>query len=113
MLALFYQLHLPPGTRRAVRADADGGRSSYLHAPDGSWAEIGHALDRRGHHDVRWAGVTTLPRLVDTAWDAYQDLGAPSWTDLGLTATTHGTRLWHGPTGTSWPLVGAGRGTEP
>lgn len=107
-LTLLCQLHLPPGTTQAVRADAAGGRSSYLHAPDGSWAEIAHALDRGGRRDVRWAGVTTLPRLLDTALDTYQDLGAPGWTDLGLTATTRGTRLWHEPTGTSWPLVGAG-----
>jgi len=107
-LALLCQLHLPPGTTQAVRADAAGGRSSYLHAPDGSWAEIAHTLDRNGRRDVRWAGVTTLPRLLDATLETYQDLGSPGWTDLGLTATTRGTRLWHGPTGASWPLPGTG-----
>jgi protein-L-isoaspartate O-methyltransferase len=106
--ALLCQLHLPSGTTQATHADAAGGRSSYLHAPDGSWAEIAHTVDRGGRRDVRWAGVTTLPQLLDAALEAYHDLGSPGWTDLGLIATTRGTRIWHEPTGTSWPLPSTG-----
>lgn len=112
-LALFCQLHLPPGTTFAVRADADGGHSSYLHSPDGSWAEINHTPNRHGRHDIRWAGVTNLPRLINIAVDAHHDLGAPSWTDLGLTASANSTRLWHRPSGTSWPLHAAAHLSTP
>jgi len=52
-------------------------------------------------------GSPTFRGCWDAAWVAFQDLAAPCWTTLGLTATTRGTRLWHEPTGTSWPLAGA------
>lgn len=109
-LTMFCQLHLPPDTTHAVRVDAAGWHFSSLHAVDGSWAEISHTIvDRHGRHEARWAGATNLPRLLDTAWEDFQDLAAPRWANLGLTATTRGTRLQHEPTGTSWPLPVAGR----
>ncbi|MFC4951064.1 methyltransferase domain-containing protein [Pseudonocardia sp. GCM10023141] len=112
-LALLCQVHLPPGTTHAVRADATGGHSSYLASLDGSWAEIDYTINRGGRHGVRWAGVTNLPRLIDIAVEVHHDLGAPRWADLGLTAGAHGTRLWHRPSGTSWPLPAATHNSAP
>lgn len=97
-LALLHQLHLPPGTTAAVRADVDGS-ATYLHAPDSSWAEIAHQPDRRGHYDSRIAGPTNLLDALAAARDTYHDLHRPGWTDLGLTSATRSTR------GTAPPIV--------
>ncbi len=100
-LVLLAQLHLPRGTTCAVRATG-----TYLQAPDGSWAEIAHASDRRGRHEVREAGPTQLVRALDEAATAYEDLGRPEWTDFGVTTTASGSHVWHQDprTGPRWPL---------
>lgn len=111
-LALLHQLHLPPGTTAAVRADAGGKAATYLRAPDSSWAEISHSTDRDGQHDARIAGPTDLLAALHTARDTYHDLGRPDWTEFGVTATAPNlteatsTVVWHShpETGPRWPV---------
>ncbi|WP_300015826.1 methyltransferase domain-containing protein [Pseudonocardia sp.] len=104
-LVLLAQLHLPRGTTRAVRSTGTG-TATYLQSPDGSWAEIAHAPDRRGRHDVREEGPTRLVRALDEAAAVFDDLDRPDWTDFGVTATASGSHVWHRNPGTGprWPL---------
>jgi hypothetical protein len=119
-LALLHQLHLPPGTTAAIRADAHGHAATYLHAPDSSWAEIAHHPDRRSHHDSRTAGPTNLLDTLAAAQAAHYDLGRPGWTEFGLTSAINGaagtaqslatsTVVWchDADTGPRWPIVPA------
>jgi|GEM_PF-956416 len=105
-LVLLAQLHLPRGTTCASRTSETGTAATYLQAPDGSWAEIAHASDRRGRHDTREAGPTPLVRALGEAAAVYDDLGRPEWADFGVTATATGTHVWHHDpaTGPRWPL---------
>lgn len=104
-LVLLAQLLLPRGTTRAVRS-AGTGTATYLRSPDGSWAEIVHAPDRRGLHGVREAGPTRLVRALDEAAAVFDNLDRPDWTDFGVTATASGSHVWHHDprTGPRWPL---------
>lgn len=101
------QLHLPPGIRRSVRAMDEHGWATYLNAPDGSWAEIGHRADHVGRHPVRPVGPGRLAEALERAHVDYDELGRPAWTDLGVTATADGSRVGHGDpvAGRSWPLA--------
>lgn len=103
--ALLALLHLPSGTRHAVRLNGDNLPASYITAPDGSWAEIAHTPDRRGLHDVREAGATPLADCLEAAWSEWRRLEHRAWTDFGITAASGQTYVWHRkPTGTAWPL---------
>jgi len=113
-LALLAQLHLPPGTSSSVRSSGTA-TATYLHAPDGSWAEINHTINCHGRHDTRDAGPTRLLPALEHAHATYHDLRQPGWTDFGVTATTTATRVWHAnpDTGPSWPLLPAPTETSP
>lgn len=134
-LTLLIQQQLPAGTTSAVRADADATTATYLHAPDGSWAEINHHRTRHGLHDTRAAGPADLIAALHTARETYLDLHRPDWTDLGITVTApehhssdggasaetadgacgRSTVIWHGhpDSGTRWPVHPAPAPTWP
>lgn len=91
-LALLHQLHLPPATTAAVRDNGTGQPATYLHARDGSWAEITHPAGRHGLRDARTAGPTNLLNALETAHTTFHDLHQPSWENFGITARPHDAR---------------------
>jgi methyltransferase of ATP-grasp peptide maturase system len=96
------QLYLPPGMFRSISVDDDQVAVTQLRAPDGSWCTINREPDATGHRTVREAGPTPLWANVETAWQRWQQLGAPAWHEFGLTATAPSHHVWlrdphHGP----------------
>lgn len=96
-------LHLDGNTLFAVRVllpevrvtteqrDGSGGIVARLHDGRASWAVMNGARTRQG-------GSRRLADEVREAWRRWQDAGAPSVYEFGLTRTPHGQHLW-GPDG--------------
>ncbi|MGH3976429.1 MAG: methyltransferase domain-containing protein, partial [Pseudonocardiaceae bacterium] len=87
----FLQLHLGTG-----RSDHHRDRANVV-ADDGSWAEL-----TTDEHLVRYDGTHNPWDTVEQAHHAWNDLGRPEPTDLGLTVTPTAQYVWHRTPDSAW-----------
>lgn len=105
-LMLLCQLHLPAGTTHTI-VPTGSVMVSRFDALDGSWAEISlRPLAHRYRYECRAAGSTDLVQSLETAASEFAELGAPRWSDFGVTVTATETTVWHrsNPTWRRWPI---------